>query len=151
MEQSEPQEAVEPAPPDRLAEPCRDYARRMLARRHRRMMQDGRDLAALDIPALHELRKDGKRLRYACEFFGPLFGGKATRRFGKRMEPLQEALGFLNDAAVAASLVEQLGTGPARGFAAGAVQGFVAGRTGKLRRRIEETWDAFRDADPFWE
>ncbi len=136
---------------DRLGEPCRDYAREMLARRHRRLLRAGADLDALAVPALHDLRKDAKRLRYACEFFAPLFPGRTTRRFLRSMEPLQEALGHLNDAAVASALVSELGSGPARAFAAGAVRGFVAGRAGRLRRRIDEAWADFRDADPFWE
>jgi CHAD domain-containing protein len=141
-----------PEPPrDLLGEPARDYARRMLGRRYKRMLHDGAGLAELSVPALHELRKDGKRLRYACEFFAPLFPGRATRRFLRQMEPLQEALGHLNDAAAAAGLMAELGTGPARAFAAGAVQGFIAGSGMRLRHRIEAAWNEFRDGGTFWD
>jgi hypothetical protein len=67
------------------------------------------------------------------------------------MEPLQEALGQLNDSAVAAGLMASLGGGADRAFAGGVVQGFVAGRSGRLRRRIETAWDSFKGQRVFWD
>ena len=63
---------------------------------------------------------------------------------------LQEALGALNDGAVAAHLMADLGRG-ARGFAAGVVTGHVAARSGDTRTGIRRAWARFRDVEPFWD
>lgn len=125
------------------------YAARVLDRRWKRAAARAEGLAGLPDEALHELRKEGKRLRYAAECFAPLFPGKATRRFFKRLAALQEALGGLNDAAVATGLVAALG--PAgRGFAGGAVVGLVAARAADAKSEARRTWKRLRRAGPFW-
>ena len=126
-----------------------EFAAAILARRLRRLRRDGRGLRHLPIPALHELRKDCKRLRYAAEFFQPLFPDKAARRFIRHLAALQEALGLLNDGAAAAGLLAQLGrTG--QGYAAGLVIGVAAGSANAVRAEVRQAWHAFRHADPFW-
>ncbi len=125
------------------------YATAVLTRRWKRVRRAGRDLKNLPIPALHELRKDCKRLRYAAEFFQPLFASKATRQFLKHLAALQEELGLLNDGAVAAALMAHLGRGE-RGYAAGLVQGFVAGSSRLSRDRIMTSWMHLHQQHPFW-
>ena len=115
----------------------------------KRVRHAGRDLAALPLPALHELRKDCKRLRYAAEFFLPLFPEKPARRFVKRLSALQEELGTLNDGATAAGLMAHLGRAE-RIHAAGLVEGFVAAGATASRARIGHAWKRFRRAEPFW-
>jgi len=125
------------------------FAAGVLARRLRQVRRAGRGLRHLPVPALHELRKDCKRLRYAAEFFQPLFPDKATRRFIRHLAALQEALGLLNDGAAAAGLLAQLGrTG--EGYAAGLVNGVVAAGAGAVRAEVRDAWHGFRHADPFW-
>ena len=46
-----------------------------------------------------------KKLRYACEFFESLYGKKATKSYLTSLKQLQDALGHLNDVAVAEKLV----------------------------------------------
>lgn len=133
-----------------LAQDVGTYARKLLTRRHDRMLAVGEALAPLPAEALHELRKDAKRLRYACEFFAPLHPGKPARRFLRRLAALQEALGGLNDAVTAAGLTGQLGGGPDLAFARGAMEGFVAARNGELRAGIDAAWAKFRRQDRFW-
>lgn len=133
------------------ARPIEDYAEKALGRRFGHMLDAGEDLAALPPEPLHQLRKDGKRMRYACEFFAPLFPGKSTRRFIKRLAALQGDLGHLNDAATARTLLDGLGSGAERAFAAGVVLGFVAARAGDVRSRAQETWDRLRDEGPYWD
>lgn len=125
------------------------YAARVLDRRWKRTAARAENLAELPDEALHELRKDGKRLRYAAECFAPLFAGKRARRFFKRLAAVQEALGRLNDAAVAAELVAALG--PAgRGFAGGIVVGLAAARAADARGEARRAWKRLRRAGPFW-
>jgi triphosphatase len=129
------------------------FAARVLQRRLKRLLHAGEDIAALDVPSLHGLRLDGKRLRYAAEMFSPLFAGKDTRRFLRRLTVLQESLGKLNDGAVAGTLMAELAgarPGAERAFAAGVVRGFVAARGGAARKDIIAAWGKFRRAEPFW-
>ena len=127
------------------------YAAALLAKRHEHMLAPGHDISALPAEQLHALRKQGKRLRYAAEFFAPLHGRRTTRRFVRRVSDLQEALGRLNDSASTAGLMQSLRGGPDRQFAAGAVQGFAAARSLQARSAIARSWSKFRRADPFWD
>jgi CHAD domain-containing protein len=133
-----------------LAAPARDHALRTLDRVHRRVQQAGADLATLTPDELHTARKQAKKLRYATEFYGPLFPNKRVKRFLERLQDLQEALGAVNDGHVAASLMAQLGGGAERAFAAGAVQGYVAARRQKDASRAEKSWTRYLRQQIFW-
>ena len=58
-------------------------------------------LAWADVPALHALRIDGKRLRYTLEFFREVLPSSADLLVA-RVTEMQDHLGLLNDADVAA-------------------------------------------------
>jgi CHAD domain-containing protein len=130
-----------------LEEEIGPYATALLTKRHAQMLRPGRDISDLPVEELHDLRKQGKRLRYAAEFFAPLYGRNDTKRFIRRVSDLQEELGHLNDGAAAASLMEALHGSL---FAAGVVQGFTAARAGDVRAGIAGAWSKFRKAEPFW-
>ncbi|MHB8681728.1 MAG: CYTH and CHAD domain-containing protein [Acidimicrobiales bacterium] len=57
----------------------------------------------------HRLRIRGKRLRYALEFVGPLYDGETTK-YVKRIVKLQDSLGLMQDARVAAARLHDLAT-----------------------------------------
>ena len=139
----------EATPNPRLHEDTAAFAAAALARQMKRVRHAGRDLAALPLPALHELRKDCKRLRYAAEFFLPLFPEKPARRFVKRLSALQEELGALNDGATAAGLMAHLGRAE-RSHAAGLMEGFVTAGAAAARARVGHAWKRFRQTEPFW-
>jgi len=142
--------AADAGGPNALGEPARGYAARALERRLKHVMSPGDSLAALPADTLHEVRKQAKRLRYTAEFFAPLFADKPTRRFLNRLEQLQEALGAMNDAAVARRLMAQLGGGADRAFAVGVVHGFVAAGSARAGTHLEQVWNKFCRADVFW-
>lgn len=125
------------------------FAAAVLARRLKRVRQRARGLATLPIEALHELRKDCKRLRYTAEFFAPAFPVKHTRPFLRRLAMLQEELGTLNDSATAGLLLARLGRS-GRGYAGGLVDGMAAAAALPARARIEANWRRFKRVDPFW-
>ncbi|MDF1660983.1 MAG: CHAD domain-containing protein, partial [Planctomycetota bacterium] len=56
---------------------------------------------------LHELRIEGKKLRYTTEFFKPIFKGKVKKDIAKLSE-FQEKLGDFNDNCVTADFAAQL-------------------------------------------
>ncbi|MBK1659709.1 CHAD domain-containing protein, partial [Paracraurococcus ruber] len=144
------QEAEDPAGRGaRLEEALPEFAAALLDKRWHRLCTEGEGIEEHSAEALHELRLDAKRLRYATELFAPLWPGKHTRRFQKRLAALQEALGIANDTAVARSLVASLGAGvPA--WAVGAVEGFASARVGAARDAALEAWDDLMVAGPSW-
>ncbi|WP_431270701.1 CHAD domain-containing protein [Dankookia sp. P2] len=140
------------AEPDRLArleESLPGSAAALLDKRWHKLCSEGEDIEDHSAEALHEVRLEAKRLRYAAELFAPLWPGKATRRFQKRLSAVQEELGIANDTAVARSLVATLGGGvPA--WAIGAVEGFATARVSAARGRAMQAWEDLMVAGPSW-
>ncbi|WP_287885960.1 CYTH and CHAD domain-containing protein [Paracoccus sp. (in: a-proteobacteria)] len=131
--------------------PLREFAAAALDRFRRKVKKDGIDLADLGDEARHELRKDAKKLRYAAEFFAPLFAEKRRRRRAARflaaLEALQDRMGALNDLVSAPELVERLG------LAGNPQAAALLGTKRDKRAQIEaaaEAHDAFVDAKRFW-
>jgi triphosphatase len=85
-------------------EAVRKHLRKRLGKLHRATVADGKHFEELDAVAQHRVRKRLKRLRYLAEFVSSLFGEKAVERYLKHLRPAQDALGLLNDAAVAQAL-----------------------------------------------
>ena len=126
-----------------------DLASRALSRRLGRLMKAGDHIGDLPEPALHAIRLQAKRLRYGAELFAPLFSQRSTTKFLRRLSRLQEQLGLLNDGAVAAGLMRELGA-PGRGFGAGLVQGAISARAAGARAEIARSWRKLRRAERFW-
>ena len=86
--------------------PLAPYATRALSKRRRKLRHLGGRLSDMSDADRHRLRIVVKKLRYAGEFFAPLYGGhniaKHRRPFVKALGRLQDSLGELNDSAVAA-------------------------------------------------
>jgi len=111
------------APAQRLLaeQPAPAYAASLLQHRRRRLRKLGRQLPDLSVPDLHRLRIRAKKLRYAVEFFRPLFGRKLAKQQVLALARLQDCLGALNDAAVGAALVEDVAGGGDEDVAAAAI------------------------------
>jgi CHAD domain-containing protein len=92
------------------ARPLGDIAGRRIARVYRRMVKMG---AAIDddtpAEALHELRKQGKELRYLLEFFSSLYPGRVVKPMVSSLKGLQDVLGRFQDREVQAGLLRSLG------------------------------------------
>ena len=112
---------------------------KLMRRRMRRLF---RKIAAAaptfaDLPAedQHQVRKRLKKLRYLVEFGAPFLDRRAQRRFIDRVKPLQDALGQLNDSAVAQkALQDQAERRPAAWFGAG----WLAGRRPALAANAQK-------------
>jgi CHAD domain-containing protein len=142
-------EVVDDPEPAELAITIEEFGARVLGKRRKKLVQADDDIAGLDPPALHRIRLSAKRLRYAAEVFAPLYPGKATHRFIRRLSRLQDRLGASNDAAVAATMLAELAGN--HGFATGLVLGFLGARNSDVRERIDNEWLKFRRLRPFWE
>jgi CHAD domain-containing protein len=135
---------------DAFSSPAAAYASKALDRRLKNVLAAGDSLAHMPQDQLHELRKTAKRLRYAIEFFAPLFPEKPVHKYLGKLETLQEDFGAINDTAVAAHLASALGTGTNRAFAAGAVHGFGAARVTRATKKLHRSWAKFYRETPFW-
>jgi CHAD domain-containing protein len=144
-----------PKPPDdptaeAISEPLsvRNFGPQVVRHRWKKMQAAGKHIEDLDVPALHALRLRTKRARYAAEMFVSLDQGKTTHRAIRRLAVLQQALGVLNDGAVAAHLLEELGgPGGRHGYAVGIVIGFTAARANRIRPQINRAFDKLRKPD----
>ena len=74
----------------------------------------GRHIKGLEQRDCHRLRISLKKLRYAAEFYGPLFKKKKVRRYMKSIKELQDLLGALNDAGQVRATLSQLTGGDCR-------------------------------------
>lgn len=145
-------DGAEPPQLATLDMPVASFGRSVMDRRWHRLRRAGRDFRELSAEALHELRLDGKRLRYAAEVFAPVFGVKDGKRFLRRVADLQEGLGLANDAAVARGLAAKLakpGDG-GRAWAVGVVEGWSEARVAANRGDAHEAWQRLHGKDRFW-
>lgn len=132
----------------RLAAPARQFARPLLRRRHRALAALGENLAHATPEARHAARLAAKQLRYATEFFAPLFARKRAKSYRKALAALQEELGLWNDAAVAARLAGELAG--AQAPAAAAFSGWAIARGAERADALAAASAGFAKARPFW-
>ncbi len=89
--------------------PIRALVRRAISKRHARILAFDPALVDADPSALHELRKDCKRLRYLLEGFQLLFARNTVRQAVKELKNLQGTLGDTWDLHVHLELLSRLG------------------------------------------
>lgn len=133
--------------------PLMEFTTAVLARRHKKVLKLGLHLAQLDMPGLHALRIDIKKLRYAVEFFSNLYDKKAVREYVGALAGLQELLGSLNDAATVERLIEPLresGDGSSLSEPAGMLRGWTAAGTQTRLDQLPQAWERFRGCAIFW-
>lgn len=130
--------------------PAEALADRLLAHRHKKTLKAGRGFARLDADGRHQVRIACKKLRYAAEFFGPLYPEKATRRFVKRLARLQSDLGRANDLAVARARLEGERNTAESAAGVGLVLGWHGRAAAEREGPLVKEWKAFRKAGPFW-
>lgn len=128
------------------------FARQVLDRQERRVLDVGTHVDRHDARQMHRLRIACKKLRYATQFFAPLFDGMDG--FIEHTKHLQDLLGEMNDTAVMGALIGQIldGVDEAEVEAyAGGVVGWRAHRTQVLLESFDARWDAFVETlHPWW-
>jgi len=81
-----------------------------ITRAHSRLVRDGRTIDRHSPPvALHDLRKDAKRLRYLLECFGSLFPAEVLSVAVRPLKSLQDVLGEFQDTEVQAHALADFG------------------------------------------
>jgi triphosphatase len=136
-----------------------------LRRRWKKLIKRGKHLDRLDAQRRHRLRIQGKKLRYAADFFASAFPRKKSmlrqEKFVTSLEGLQNALGDLNDIVVHEKLSERFVEGNDAGdqgrvgrarkaFAAGRLSGREEARLAPALREAKRAYKAFAKRKPFW-
>jgi triphosphatase len=136
--------------------PVKPTASRMLDEHLGRVRKRGRRMRSLDEHDRHRLRIASKKLRYAAEFFAPLFPKRQVKAYLRRLKSLLEDLGALNDVATVRGTLTRLTHDEVRRsdadlfFAAGVISGWHNERARRLGDSAVEHWDKFKNLDPFW-
>ena len=141
------------APAEALDRPATTlaFAGGVIERRDRVLRRHGEALDGAGAEACHRMRIAAKKLRYCVEFFASLYPQKKVRRYLEALADLQEVLGAVNDAVVAAAMIEETGAGgrvDARVI--GLARGWVAASEAGARDRLARAWDGFTQHKPFW-
>ncbi|MFC1673337.1 CHAD domain-containing protein [Pseudomonadota bacterium] len=126
-------------------------ARRILTKQHDNVLAFGREADPNNPLEMHRLRIACKKLRYASEFFYPLFDGMDA--FVANMKGLQDTLGLMHDAAVIHDLMAQLLPPEVDPELDRYVQALIAWRMEQYRSKaahFQEQWATFeRSARPW--
>lgn len=133
---------------DLAAGPATTVLPRLLDRGVRRVRKAYRDVRALPPgperdEAVHEMRKAGKRLRYAAELAEPALG-KPARQLVRAVKAVQELLGEHQDSVVARGLLRELGAGRGNGFAFGWLLRDEQARAERAEDDLADAWEELR-------
>jgi CHAD domain-containing protein len=114
---------------------------------HRRLLQDGLQFDQLSVESRHELRKLGKKLRYALQFTESLLPTTRLKAYRKQLAAVQDILGEMNDLAVARDRFILLRDAqPSAWFACGWI-------TSRLDALTQDAYAAFKElsrTETFW-
>ena len=93
------------------------------------------------------MRKSLKKLRYSIEFLESIAPPKKAGRFLRRLKKLQDALGAINDAAMATRLAEGLASDKHLELApsVAAISSSQAGATRGAMKALVKSWRAYCD------
>ncbi|MGQ0676140.1 MAG: CYTH and CHAD domain-containing protein [Rhodospirillales bacterium] len=136
--------------------PIGGVARTVLDKRHRKIRKLAKRFDDLNDEERHELRIDGKKGRYAAEFFRSLFQRKAALRYAKRLSEMQDCLGSMNDAVVGHRLIDELAGASAKGRivverSSGILKGWFAARIAADMPQASRISRKIAKIKPFWE
>ncbi|MCL4187320.1 MAG: CHAD domain-containing protein [Rhodobacteraceae bacterium] len=121
----------------RAGRPAAKAAARALGRARDRLLAHGRRLASMPDADRHEARKNLKTLRYLVDDWGVMWPARKVAPLRRRLRALQDALGVLNDLALA----------EARGQIDAAT---AAPRRATTMAAAEAEWRRLRQTRPFW-
>ncbi|MBI4989041.1 MAG: CHAD domain-containing protein [Rhodocyclales bacterium] len=127
------------------------FAARRLSRLHKKALALAAAAQEADPASLHALRIGVKRLRYALEFFAPLYRDRDAREALESLTGLQDSLGALNDLARAGALLMQcMDSDPELREAIALTGGWHGPRHAVLRRLTLQGIERLRKIKRFW-
>ncbi len=145
---------------DRLAlrAPIKSLAPRRLDEYLVKARKRGRHLKSLEQRDCHRLRIALKKLRYAAEFYGPLYRKKKVKRYIAGLKELQDLLGAFNDAGQVRTTLSQLTADDSLAprqqadlfYASGVINGWHSACAMRLGKSALKRWETFKRLRPFW-
>lgn len=117
------------------------FSRIALRSTERRLQKRGRKLQQSSEKVRHRVRVAVKETRYTLDFFQSLYRSKRVQPLVEKLSTLQDALGWLNDAAVADRLLKELQDGRADlDYSAGFIRGYLIARIENDDKKIRKLW-----------
>ena len=126
-----------------------EFARAELSRHRKQLIRRAEHLLELSPEERHRVRISGKRLRYAAEFFSPLFAAKRSKPYIEELANLQNILGVLNDAATTKMILSQVAD-ENNGEALAIMQAWVLGVSQGHLAHLPQAHRRFLRQQTFW-
>lgn len=132
--------------PESAEPPLKTFARRCLGKRVRHVAKLAAKAQQADAAARHRLRVALKRLRYALEFFAPLFPGRRMPRYHLAASRLQDLLGQMNDLVVARQFIDEALPGGKDRF----LDDWLAARNERMAQKLGKSLTGFLELEAPW-
>ncbi|MDQ3260523.1 MAG: CHAD domain-containing protein, partial [Pseudomonadota bacterium] len=126
-----------------------EFARTALKRHRKQLIRRANHLLELSPEERHRVRISGKRLRYAAEFFSPLFPAKRSKPYIQELANLQGILGVLNDAATTKTILSQVAI-EKNDQALAMVEAWLLGVGHGHLAHLPRAYDLFLQQQTFW-
>ena len=128
----------------------RGFAARQLKKRHRQVITLAKN-PNMSVEERHHLRISVKRLRYVLDCFASLYPRGPVASMGKTLADLQDALGHMNDQAVAHRLIRGIDDrSTSFALAEAAVHGWLAAIGAESERRLAGRLRTLSVTKRFW-
>jgi len=127
-----------------------EFAKTVLKKCRRDFLLDTRPLSRMTMEELHDLRKRGKKARYATEFFSDLWTDDEIKSSVKTMEKIQDMLGKVNDASVARQVLAGVSPRALKSLTLLLVQNWSDERSRECIRAAQPVWRKFVKERPPW-
>ncbi|PHY06117.1 MAG: inorganic triphosphatase [Alcaligenaceae bacterium] len=125
----------------------KDALVKKLKKWHNRILEDGLQFDRLSVEARHELRKLGKKLRYALYFTESFLPSARLKTYRKQLASVQNILGEMNDLAVARDrFIGLCDTQPSAWFACG----WITSRLDALTLEACAAFKRLSRTETFW-
>lgn len=137
-------------------QPAQELAAYVLGHRLKAAKKRAKRLTDQSDGQIHHLRIALKKLRYAGEFFAPLYDKDGVEQFGIRLSKMQDSLGAVHDVVVARETLARLTANHHEqndgglSFAAGIVYGWHLDRSTHIFKKSVKRWKKFAATEPFW-
>ncbi len=128
----------------------KDFAVQRLEKLAGRIEKRAKQYCRGSVEQLHRLRIAFKELRYALEFFSPLFSGKRYLAYQAQLAGIQDLLGAFNDQMVAQELFAEMFPGEESAKSVPFFWGWIAGRIQLLPCILERELSRFIYAERPW-
>jgi inorganic triphosphatase YgiF len=131
-----------------LNQPIAPFAYSVLHRAQQEVLMETRSLTRITGEQLHEIRKRGKKLRYAAEFFSEIWSEDASDLL-LELKAFQDYLGQANDAKTAVQVLAALDPASVKSEDLSFVRAWAEDRMQECARGAQPIWRHLHRTQPF--